>query len=582
MKYFFAISLLCVAFVAQAQLQRPAIDGRFDEWISQTPTYVDEKGDGGSSGIDFVNLTIRNDERFLYLSFDVGREVVLQKDNRITLYIDADGSASTGFVNGKMGADIVWTFGDRQGTAYISSGPVPLKPADISLVAAPSFSSDRFEIAVDRQSEIDDTRMFTGSFIRVVLEDRSAGGDRLPDEYVPVRYSWRDDAYDSIATIPLLKTRPAHIRVLSWNVHNGGFMDADRRPAFTRILRVLQPDILCLQELFGKTAEEVQQYIRSILSPSAGKEFTAYKIDQGNVLVTCYPVEQKAIVLDNHRLSAFLLRVHESPVQRVLVVNAHLRCCNADDKRQQEADAFISFLRATKNGTGPFVLPERTPILLMGDMNFVGDRRQLQTLLTGDIFDNAEFGPDEPPDWDGGDLEDLNPRHVTNLFTFTWHNEPSNYLPGRLDYVLYSGSVLDIPHAYVFSSADLAPDELKRTGLWVDDSRTASDHFPVVADISLARPAGTRPAEVSHFRLQPVYPNPFSSGFTVVFQLDKPAPVSVILTDVLGRIFRARDLGMLSPGNHSVRINDADLPRVLKVLVRAGEKSAARTAVRIR
>ena len=581
MKYVFTILLLCLTVVAAAQPQRPAIDGRFDEWTSLPPTYVDEKNDGGNSGIDFVNLTIRNDERFLYLSFDVGTEIVLQQNNDITLYIDADGSASTGFVNGKMGADIVWTFGARQGTAYVSSGTVPLKPADIYLVAAPTFSSDRFEIAIDRQAEINDSNIFAGSFIRVVLEDRSSGGDRLPNEYVPVRYSWRDDPYDSIPAIPLSKTNQTYVRLLSWNVRNGGFMDTDRRPAFTRILQALQPEILCFQELFGKTAADVQRYIRSILTPPTGRDFTAYKIDQGNVLATSYPVEEKTLVLDNHRLSAFLLRVHDSPVQRLLLVNAHLRCCGADDKRQREADAFISFLRRIRNGTGPFVLPANTPILLVGDMNLVGDRRQLETLITGDIFDNAEFGPDASPDWDGSGLEDLNPRHVNSLFTFTWHNEPSNYLPGRLDYVLYSGSVLDVPHAYVFSSADLPPDELKRTGVWIDDSRTASDHFPIVADISLARPAGTRLPGASDFHLRPVFPNPFSRGFTVAIDLEKPTFVSIHLTDVLGRILLERNLGMRLQGNHLIRFDAGNFPRVIRVLVRAGGKTATRTVLRI-
>ena len=43
----------------------------------------------------------------------------------------------------------------------------------------------------------------------------------------------------------------------------------------------------------------------------------------------------------------------------------------------------------------------------MGDLNLVGDRQQLTTLVTGEIINTQLFGNGGPPDWDETDLEDL-------------------------------------------------------------------------------------------------------------------------------------------------------------------------------
>jgi beta-lactamase superfamily II metal-dependent hydrolase len=69
--------------------------------------------------------------------------------------------------------------------------------------------------------------------------------------------------------------------------------------------------------------------------------------------------------------------------------------------------------------------------------------------------------------------------------TFTWHGEGSSYWPGRLDYIVYSGSVLDVGNSFVAFTPGMSPDTLSAYGLESDDAVRASDHIPVVADFAL-------------------------------------------------------------------------------------------------
>jgi len=46
---------------------------------------------------------------------------------------------------------------------------------------------------------------------------------------------------------------------------------------------------------------------------------------------------------------------------------------------------------------GVVQLPPGTAITVLGDLNLVGGTQPLDTLLTGDIQDNARYGPDSLP-----------------------------------------------------------------------------------------------------------------------------------------------------------------------------------------
>ncbi|HMB70033.1 MAG TPA: endonuclease/exonuclease/phosphatase family protein, partial [bacterium] len=121
-------------------------------------------------------------------------------------------------------------------------------------------------------------------------------------------------------------------------------------------------------------------------------------------------------------------------------------------------------------------------VIVAGDLNLVGWRRQLDTLLHGTIENPVEYGPAAPPDVDGTSLADAHPYHTTGLADWTWHGSDSPFPPGRLDYVVYSDAALELAGGFVLWTPDLAPAELEAAGLRADDVPEASDHLPVVAD----------------------------------------------------------------------------------------------------
>lgn len=86
----------------------------------------------------------------------------------------------------------------------------------------------------------------------------------------------------------------------------------------------------------------------------------------------------------------------------------------------------FGWLRGARNPGGPVELRPRTPIVVAGDFNMVGSLRPLTTLLEGDIVDEARFGPDFRPDWDGTGLADPKPVHNgTGTVTWTWRSDRS-------------------------------------------------------------------------------------------------------------------------------------------------------------
>jgi len=100
---------------------------------------------------------------------------------------------------------------------------------------------------------------------------------------------------------------------------------------------------------------------------------------------------------------------------------------------------------------------------------------------------------------------------------------------------------------------------------------------PAVLGVEEAWPS--RPLELS-----PPSPNPARGAWSMRVSVRDPVPVTLDAFDVAGRRVLERDLGLLSPGAHAVRVDPgASLaPGVYRVCVRAGVHSAERIVVRIR
>lgn len=86
-------------------------------------------------------------------------------------------------------------------------------------------------------------------------------------------------------------------------------------------------------------------------------------------------------------------------------------------------------------------------------------------------------------DTGGGDLGVARPGRPRDRSLVTWRStrEGDPFSPGRLDYVLYRGSVLEVERAFVLDAADLSPAALEVLGVRESDT-LESDHLPLVVD----------------------------------------------------------------------------------------------------
>ena len=76
---------------------------------------------------------------------------------------------------------------------------------------------------------------------------------------------------------------------------------------------------------------------------------------------------------------------------------------------------------------------------------------------------------------------------IDELSNATWSDSNESYVPGRLDFLLYSIGKLQIARSFVLDTHDLAPKWLNHHNLKATDTSLASDHLPLVADIQLAQ-----------------------------------------------------------------------------------------------
>jgi endonuclease/exonuclease/phosphatase family metal-dependent hydrolase len=467
-----ALVLFGIAGWAAAQEIPVAVDGLFEDWETVDPAWTDPSGNG--TGTDFGSVRVRSDGERVTLLLDLGAEMNLQSGNMITLLVDGDGDASTGRTIEGLGAELVWTFGEREGEVWTVGCGTRVEQADIGLWQAPTVSSVRFEVSFLRRTKagVDIAPGPHASFV-LVDEGRDAS-DRPPNEGA-VTVELSDEPPPLPLAVSLERLHPDHIRVVTWNVLFDGLF---KRPApFIRVLRALDPDVICFQEIWAHTARQAADYVALAIP---GVEWHGLYW-----VVVDLPDEIYAV--------------------DVSVICAHPPCCNKELERQEELDGIAAWTRDTMTpGDSPirggapaaFDLPEGTPIVIAGDMNLVGGASQVQTLLSGRIADEDRFGTSFAPDWDGTPLADAWPRTAGGVTVATWRDARSSFSPGKLDYIIYSDSVLRLERAFILATEALAPEVLARYGLRLDDTLVASDHLPVVADFTpLAAPVRTEAGE---------------------------------------------------------------------------------------
>jgi len=513
-----------------SQAARIWMDGNFSDWDTIPPLYSDAIGDQQSGDIDFGVLKVANDDRFVFFYIEIGDELNMQDDNEITLYLDTDNNASTGIPINGIGAEVKWIFGERWGTYTYR---YTIYHQYIGLVTAPTVTSDRFEIAVDRTISLFGQELFPQNSFRIVFHDNGPGNDYLPDVGDIVSYSFDNYTLPPIIPTSLKKAASLDLRAMTYNVLSNNIFDPALYDTFDRILSAIEPDIIAFEEIYYHTANDVKQLVESILPSGTGEQWYCQGISGDDIYaVSRFPILESYAL---NKSGAFLIDLNTRIDSDLLFIVAHLSFGSYNEARQLEIDEMMAFIREAKEPGGTLTLEENTPILITGDLNLVGYAQQLETLLTGDIV-NPQFGPDFTPDWDGTDFGDLCARLTDLPMFYTWYSASSSYYPGRLDFMIYSDYVLSSERKFVMFTPEMHADTLDVYGLIADDVTNASDHIPLVSDFKVLEPTSvSNPPQNSGFKLWNS-PNPFSSStmlsFSTTRHIDNP---EIIIYNIIGQ-----------------------------------------------
>jgi hypothetical protein len=503
---------------------RIVIDGVFDDWGPCAG--VDDPADAAAAELDLREVCLAHDSDAVYLRFDLGRPVNAQGlEGILSLALDADGDPLTGWRGPALaGIDLIIEFTHldpddpnrvRYGLrTFIPDPAAPpdservleaLDPYELGLFFEPRHTSRSIETRLGRDVQLPNgIRTFVGDVTRGHLAYVERAG-RQHDAIGPFALDLGPRgglARPRLDGDPLLRAPGTAFRILSWNVSRARLL---RNPEpFRRILAATAPDLVLLDEIApAVTPETVREVLSSTpaangwsvhvgSSGSAQRGAIAARLaldTEPTFSRVLYPDSVQPLLRgvagrDLHEVQANATEAGAPAAgawvsvggRRLLLVTLDLVCCGnradaiEDRIRRMEAASINAAARralavAAEAGRAAY------GVIVGGDFNLVASETPLDVTAAG-------LAPD------GSDLVAAYALQLDGRTSATWDGGRGPFPPGQLDYVLYSGTTLDVRRAFVLETADLAAPWLTRHGLDVSDSEEASDHRPIVVDFS--------------------------------------------------------------------------------------------------
>jgi endonuclease/exonuclease/phosphatase family metal-dependent hydrolase len=259
------------------------------------------------------------------------------------------------------------------------------------------------------------------------------------------------------------------VRVVSWNVLRGKPME-DAGP-FARVLKVLDPDVVLVQE-WTSSPREIAAWFNASVPLDEGEWEVRTTAGWGVAVVSRFPLEafgHEELYLDGEENAVrYAGALISTPVGYLAAASVHLKCCGSSgsDEDQQRISEAGAINRSMLEALAIEPVPLR---IISGDLNLVGSRPPLDVLRNG-------------LDTDGSDLEIADARVLGDAAYVTWREDGNAFTPGRLDYAVYSGSVLRQARAFVLDARVLSDRALETAGLDATDT-DASDHLPLIIDL---------------------------------------------------------------------------------------------------
>ena len=500
-------------------------DGSFDDWDGVPPLVVDRSGDvPDGSPVDLGAIAAQDDPRFLHFLIDLGDTVTVQGlRGSVEIVLDADGDSGTGGEHGGVeGADLAVVLtrqsdpaADARGAGVGirrigQGGPGEVEPAgSVGLVVSPTHSSDRFEVRLDRgpiaggRGQV--LAVGRGGTVAGRLRYLRAGAVVDESPLFTHRLATAASEAPPLLDADAVARSPGAFRVVAWNVSDSSFHT--NANAFQRVVSALRPDVLLLDEIyFSITLEELARFAEGLgpgedawiwsLAQGGGRQRTAigarglslrgeprmariehapgaleqWLNEVGDVPEAPRMPPPSALARAEARggVSATGAWVTVGGVD-VLFVPVDLQSAGYDGSPR---DRLRELQARTLNGAIAAAVDGRPDagVVVAGDLNLVGSTRPLNALGRG-------LGPDGTA-LEVARLERLRDRSLAT-WRGIWREDP--FSPGRLDYLLYRGEVLEVDRGFVFDAAALAPDAREALGVWEVDTER-SDHLPLVVD----------------------------------------------------------------------------------------------------
>ena len=136
------IFLLVAHPMTFADTQPIRLDGRFDDWTGS------EEIEAPSASTLLRSVRVNNSQDYLFVELQLNREIVLQEPNPVALFADTDGDPATGRRTGGIGADVQYNFGALEAIRHSDGIATPVSHTEIGISWVPTFSADRFELAL--------------------------------------------------------------------------------------------------------------------------------------------------------------------------------------------------------------------------------------------------------------------------------------------------------------------------------------------------------------------------------------------------------------------------------------------------
>jgi endonuclease/exonuclease/phosphatase family metal-dependent hydrolase len=500
------LSLAAGCSATAERLPRVFLDGQFSEWADAV-VVVEDGADAPLSAVDIRSIRGLDDAAWLFLSMDLGREVNAQSmPGTLHLLVDGDDDEATGIaMNGMRGVDLVIDLSHRRGAgrgvgfsmraARPDGGMETFSSYALGVTVAPTWAASRFELRISRLGASE-----TGPFAeRIRLKAVYMEGEDALDETAVGSYAFRTVAEEAVPepTDAWSTGAEGSVRVAAWNVSGRSF--TANAEGFARVLAALGPDVLLLDEVAGDiTPEAVRDFLsleplndlgswNFVLGESGGRQRAvvaardrAIRPAESMRRVDYHPRELETLAT---RLPAEAGRLVEVERERGLsatgawidVGGTEVLFVPVDLQSAGWAGSPQDLLRVLQARTiRAHILEERgdarAPVVVGGDLNLVGLRDPLDTLVAN-------------LDTDGSDLVIVDAERLGERTHSTWRSADTPFGPGRLDFLLVPDAAAEVVGSFVFGTEDLDWETLQRAGLESDLSERLSDHLPVVADL---------------------------------------------------------------------------------------------------